>query len=68
MIRYLKVLKSLDPLCRGVRSVEVARALSISRSSVHTMMERLSESGLVEKVHYGIVYLTEEGIQLAEKQ
>jgi Mn-dependent DtxR family transcriptional regulator len=66
MLKYLKVLKEIDPAGRGIRSIEIARALQVSRSSVHTMMDRLNDSGCVVKGHYGIVYLTEKGMAAAE--
>ncbi len=66
MVRYLAVLRHIDPRARGVRSIEVANVLKVSRSSVHTMMERLMEQGYIVKEHYGIVYLTEKGMKAAE--
>ena len=65
MRKYLNILKEIDPSGRGIRSIEVARALQVSRSSVHTMMDRLSEMGYINKEHYGIVYLTEKGLAAA---
>jgi Mn-dependent DtxR family transcriptional regulator len=65
MRKYLNALKEIDPGGRGIRSVEVARALQVSRSSVHTMMDRLCEMGYITKAHYGIVYLTEKGLSAA---
>ena len=65
-IRYLVTLKELDPEGRGIRSVSVARKLNISRPSVHAMIEKLSESGFVDKEFYGIIYLTPKGKRAAE--
>lgn len=60
-IKYLLV---LDDLCRegkGVRSVEIAARMNVSKPSAHSMLQNLCQAGLVEKERYGTVYLTREG-------
>ena len=60
-IKYLLV---LDVLCRegkGVRSVEIAARMNVSKPSAHSMLQNLCQAGLVEKERYGTVYLTPEG-------
>ena len=60
-IKYLLV---LDDLCRegkGVRSVEIAARMNVSKPSAHSMLQNLCQAGLVEKERYGTVYLTQEG-------
>lgn len=60
--KYLSVLYELDPAGRGVRSVELCKKLHVSRPSVHSMLDKLSMDGFVQKEYYGIVYLTELGL------
>lgn len=60
-IKYLLV---LDDLCRegkGVRSVEIAARMNVSKPSAHSMLQNLCQAGLVEKERYGTVYLTRAG-------
>jgi len=55
-IRYLLV---LDDLCRegkGVRSVEIAARMNVSKPSAHSMLQNLCQAGLVEKERYGTVW------------
>ena len=64
-IKYLLV---LDDLCRegkGVRSVEIAARMNVSKPSAHAMIRNLCEMQLAEKEHYGIVYLTQAGRKAA---
>ena len=64
-IRYLLV---LDDLCRegkGVRSVEIAARMNVSKPSAHSMLQNLCQAGLVEKERYGTVFLTPEGRRAA---
>ena len=54
-IKYLLV---LDDLCRegkGVRSVEIAARMNVSKPSAHSMLQNLCQAGLVEKERYGTV-------------
>lgn len=66
MRRYLSTIRALDPSARGIRSIDVAKELGVTRSSVHSMLKRLSGMGYVSKEYYGIIYLSTEGIQAAE--
>ena len=65
-IKYLVLLSLLDEKGKGIRSVEIANILHISRASVHVMIDRLSEAGYVEKEYYGIIYLTDKGKNVGE--
>ena len=60
-IKYLSVLYELSRDATGVRSVDVARELNVSRPSVHSMMEKLRSDGYIKKSSYGAAYLTERG-------
>ncbi len=65
--KYLSVIYALDPEGYGIRSIQIAKELNVSRPSVHTMLEKLTDDGYVMKEHYGIVYLTEKGRTAGEK-
>lgn len=46
---------------RGVRSVDVAQQLGVSKASVSKALSTLKEAGMVEQVRYGRVLLTAQG-------
>lgn len=66
-IRYLLTLLELQGKDGGVRCVDLAARLQVSKPSVHAMVSSLCQLGLAEKKHYGAVHLTEEGRAMAEK-
>ena len=66
-IRYLLTMNALDPAGHGVRCVDVATAMNLSKPSVHNMMDTFSEMGLIRKASYGTAVFTEEGHRLAER-
>jgi len=45
----------------GIRSVEIAQRLDVSKASVNKAISSLKSQGMVEQAHYGKVRLTEEG-------
>lgn len=45
----------------GVRSVDVAKRLGVSKASVNKAVAALKAQGLVDQSHYGKVMLTEQG-------
>ncbi|AEB06321.1 iron (metal) dependent repressor, DtxR family [Coriobacterium glomerans PW2] len=45
----------------GVRSVDIALRLDVSKASVNKAVAALKAQGLVEQSHYGKVMLTEQG-------
>jgi len=51
----------------GVRSVDVAEQLGVSKASVSKALAGLRDSGYVEQVRYGRVRLTEEGRAYAKE-
>ena len=63
-IRYLIVMHSLSSKS-GMRCVDIAGALHVTKPSVHRMMETLSDKALVQKEKYGMVFLTGNGRELA---
>lgn len=64
-IKYLLAIKELGCKEPSVCCAEIAKALSVSKPSVHRMMDTLKEMELVLKDRYGTVSLTEEGGALA---
>ncbi len=48
----------------GIRSVDIAQALGVSKASVNKAVSALKEQGLVEQSHYGKVILTPQGREL----
>ena len=63
---YLEVILDIEKELGVVRSVEIARRLSVSRASVSKALNVLRENGLVEPSYYGDVVLTESGHARAE--
>lgn len=63
-IRYLLTLKKLHCSC-GIRTTDIARELSITKPSVHNMMNYFLELDYVSKEPHRQVYLTETGYQQA---
>lgn len=49
----------------GVRSVDVAEQLGVSKASVNKALSALKESGMVDQTRYGKVTLTPEGAEYA---
>lgn len=64
-IRYLLSIRELDRDGRGVRCVDVADTLKVTKPSVHSMVSTLAQLGLLEKTHYGVIHLTPLGQELA---
>lgn len=50
-----------DQGTEGIRSVEIAQRLDVSKASVNKAIASLKSQGMVEQAHYGKVRLTEEG-------
>lgn len=48
----------------GVRSVDIATMLSVSKASVNKAVTALKAQGLVEQSHYGKVMLTPQGREI----
>lgn len=48
----------------GIRSVDIAQQLGVSKASVNKAVTVLKEQGLVEQSHYGKVMLTDPGREL----
>lgn len=66
-VRYLAVLYDLDPQGRGLRSVQIAERLNVTRASAHSMLGKLRALGFINMERYGIIYLTYEGQKAAQR-
>ena len=66
-IRYLLAIEDLDRDGKGVRCVDVAQALGITKPSVHSMVDSMKAMGLLEKPHYGVIRLTDLGRSTADR-
>lgn len=66
-LSYLLMIRQLDWDAKGVRSVDIAVALGLSKPSVHHMLEMFAREGLIERKSYGVAFLTEAGEALAQK-
>ncbi|MEF9852703.1 MAG: metal-dependent transcriptional regulator [Hydrogenoanaerobacterium sp.] len=62
---YLEAILQVEQNSGRVRSVDVAKKLSVSRPSVNKAMGNLCEAGMVQKERYGDIILTEEGRERA---
>ena len=64
---YLETILDFTADAGQVRSIDIARALGVSRASVNKSLGALKEQGLVEHEHYGDVKLTERGLRVARQ-
>lgn len=53
-----------DQAVEGVRSVDVASRLNVSKASVNKAVAALKAQGLVEQSHYGKILLTDRGREI----
>ena len=63
--KYLFAIYKLGRDGGEVKSSDVAKLVGVTKASTAIMTERLSESGFIEKEHYGRIELTESGIKAA---
>ena len=66
-IKYLLVMRNLNADGKGIRSTDIAKALGITKPSVHTMIKALQSMELATKDRYGIVWFTDRGKKLADR-
>ncbi len=64
---YLERIYDLSLVDENVRSVDVARALNVSRASVNKSIGGLKEDGYIEQEHYGAITLTKKGKLVAKE-
>lgn len=63
---YLKTIYLLEKKHRGVRGVEIAEELNVSRPTVSIILKRLIEEGYVTKNAEHEAFLTDAGREIAE--
>lgn len=63
---YLKVIYNLIVEGQAAQVSPIAASLGITRASVSRMLKDLEQDGLIEHKRYGPVYLTNEGMKIAE--
>ena len=56
-----RITSEQDAFKTGIRSVDVAEQLDVSKASVNKAIATLKEAGMVEQLRYGRVLLTEKG-------
>ena len=64
---YLEAIYILKIKYGKVRSVDISKHLNVSKPGVNKAMNVLKDSGLIDKDHYGDVYLTQKGEEIAKK-
>lgn len=63
---YLKTIYILERRHCGVRGVEIAEELNVSRPTVSVILKRLTEEGYITRNPEHEVFLTDEGREIAE--
>jgi len=66
-IKYLICLYRLSANGCGVKNIELANALGLSKPSVHYMLKSLTDLGMVEQEAFGLAHLTDDGCVMAQK-
>lgn len=66
-IKYLVVLNQLNQSQSGIRCVDIAETLRVTKPSVHAMMNTLKKQQLIHKDNYGMVHFTPLGAELAKR-
>lgn len=66
-VKYIICLYRLSAAGYGVKNVEVASALGVSKPSVHNMLKSLVDLGVVRQEVFGLAHFTDEGRALAKK-
>lgn len=56
-----RIMTAKNEESEGVKSVDVAEQLDVSKASVNKALSTLKDAGMVEQTRYGRVRLTEEG-------
>ena len=64
---YLEAIYILKLKYGKVRSVDISKHLNVSKPGVNKAMNILKENDLIDKDHYGDVYLTKKGEDIAKK-
>lgn len=63
---YLEAIYNLSLNNLKVRSIDIAKALSVTKASTFNALKNLAEQDCIEKEYYGAVTLTDKGLFLAK--
>lgn len=63
---YVELIDDLQRAQGEARAADLARRLGVSHATVHNMLRRLVDQGLVTKEPYRSIFLTETGQSMAE--
>lgn len=63
---YLRIIYRFDD-GKGIRSIDIAKELEISKPSVSEMLKKLALGGFVKIKPYSKIFLTKKGRKFAEK-
>lgn len=63
---YLEAIYNLSKNNSKIRSVDIANLLNVTKASTFNALKNLAENDCIEKEYYGLVTLTEKGLNLAE--
>lgn len=66
MENYLEAIFELSSNNKGVRLTDIAERMGVTKASANNAMTVLMEKGLVEKEKYQEIFLTGEGLEIAE--
>ena len=66
MENYLEAIYELSSQGTGARVSDIAERLNVTKASTNSAMSTLSEKGLIVNEKYREVFLTPEGLRLAE--
>jgi len=64
---YVELIADLQHAHGEARAADVARRLGVTHATVHNMVKRLVDLGLVTKEPYRAIFLTEHGAEVAER-
>lgn len=67
MENYLETILVLSRKLPVVRSVDIANELNFKKPSISIAMKKLRESNLITVTSAGFIYLTDTGLEIAEK-
>ena len=64
---YLERIYDISLVNEKVRSIDVAKALNVSRASVNKSLQGLKQDGYIEQEPYGTIFLTPKGFEVAKE-
>lgn len=64
---YIEAIYTLSKTTDQIKSVDIAKAMNVSRPAVKVATEKLIEKGYITKNRYSYIEITEEGKKLGEE-